>query len=378
MATFYLNGKEEHCEEGTSISRLLKERSIRPEVVTVELNDRVVNREEYDGTHLKEEDRVEFVYFMGGGTLATSEVAEGALGLIGGTPVVRLNRIVEPGMAGVLAKLECFNPGGSIKDRICLAMIEDAEKKGLIGPGATIIEPTSGNTGIGLAIVCAVKGYRCILTMPETMSLERIYILKSFGAEVVLTRGVDGMQGAIERAERMVKEVPQSFMPQQFKNAANPEIHRKTTAREILQQTGGELDAFVAGVGTGGTVTGVGEVLKEHNPRVRIVAVEPASSPVLSGGKAGPHKIQGIGAGFVPDVLNRAVIDEVIKVDDNVAFKTSRRLAREEGLLVGISSGAAAWAALKVARELGEGKSVLVILPDTGERYFSVEQYFEA
>ncbi len=378
MATFYLNGKEEHCEEGTSISRLLEDRSIRPEVVTVELNDTVVNREEYDGTQLKDKDRVEFVYYMGGGTSAVSEVAEGALGLIGGTPVVRLNRVVEPGMAGVLAKLECFNPGGSIKDRICLAMIEDAEKKGLIGPGFTIIEPTSGNTGIGLAIVCAVKRYRCILTMPETMSLERIYILKSFGAEVVLTRGADGMQGAIEKAERLVKEVPQSFMPQQFKNAANPEIHRKTTAREILRQTGGELDAFVAGVGTGGTVTGVGEVLKEHDPRIRIVAVEPESSAVLSGGKAGAHKIQGIGAGFIPDVLNRDVIDQVIKVDDNVAFKTSRRLAQEEGLLVGISSGAAAWAALEVARELGEGKKLLVILPDTGERYFSVEQYFEA
>jgi len=257
-------------------------------------------------------------------------------------------------------------------------MIEDAQKKGLLKKGSTIVEPTSGNTGIGLSIVAAVKGYRCVLTMPETMSLERIYILKAYGAEVVLTPGADGMKGAITKAEQILKKTPNSFMPQQFKNAANPEIHRRTTAKEILQATGGNLDAFIAGVGTGGTLTGVGEILKKENPKIKIVAVEPKASPVLSGGQAGPLKIQGIGAGFVPEVLNRGIIDEIIQVNDNDAFETSRRLAREEGLFVGISAGAAAWATLKIAKELGKGKRALTIFPDTGERYFSMEQYFKA
>jgi cysteine synthase A len=307
----------------------------------------------------------------------SDKVAENVLELIGQTPMVRLKRIVELDMAQVLVKLENFNPGGSVKDRICLSMIEDAEKRGLIKEGATIIEPTSGNTGIGLAMVAAVKGYRCILTLPETMSLERIYILKSYGAEVILTPGIEGMKGAIKKAEQLLKKTPNSFMPQQFKNPANPQIHRKTTAKEILQVTDGNIDAFVAGVGTGGTITGVGEVLKSRNPNIKIVAVEPKNSAVLSGKQPGPHKIQGMGAGFVPDVLNRQVIDEIIQVDDDDAFKTSRRLAKEEGLFVGISAGAAAWAALRVAKDLGKGKTVVVVLPDTGERYISLEENFE-
>jgi len=374
--TIYLNGKKDDIEDNMSISKLLKFRNIRPEVVTVELNEEIVEKDKYQAILLKPEDKLEFVYYMGGGK-GNSKLANNVLELIGKTPVVRLNKIVEPGMAKILAKLESFNPGGSVKDRICLSMIEDAEKKGLLKPGSTIIEPTSGNTGIGLAIVAAVKGYKCILTMPETMSVERTYILKSYGAEVVLTPGSDGMLGSIKKAEELLGKIPKSFMPQQFKNEANPEIHRKTTAREILDVTNGKVDAFVAGIGTGGTVTGVGEVLKQKNPKIKIVAVEPKASAVLSGKEPGPHKIQGIGAGFIPQVLNRDIIDEVIQVDDDDAFRTSRRLCRDEGLFVGISAGAATWAALKIAKDIGKGKVVVVILPDTGERYFSMEQYFE-
>ena len=372
----YLNGKKEEFEENMSISKLLETKKVRPEVVTVELNDNIIERDKYQLTLLQGDDRLEFVYYMGGGAVNT-RLANSVLELIGNTPMVKLNRMVESDMAQILAKLESYNIGGSVKDRICLSMIEDAEGKGLIGADSTIIEPTSGNTGIGLAMVCAVKGYRCILTMPETMSLERTYILESYGAEVILTPGIDGMLGSIKKAEELLKEIPNSFMPQQFKNEANPEIHRKTTAKEILQVTGEAIDAFVAGVGTGGTITGVGEVLKQKNSKIRIVAVEPKMSAVLSGGEAGPHKIQGIGAGFIPDVLNREIIDEIVPVYDADAFLISRRLAREEGLLVGISAGAAVWAALKVAKDLGKGKVVVVILPDTGERYFSIEQYFE-
>ena len=303
--------------------------------------------------------------------------AETVLELIGNTPMVRLHRMAEPRQAAILAKLESFNPGGSVKDRICLAMLEDAETRGLLRPGTTVVEPTSGNTGIGLAMICAVKGHKIILTMPETMSAERLQILKSYGAEVVLTPAAEGMMGAVKRAEAIVKQTPGAFMPQQFTNPANPEVHRRTTAQEILRATEGELDAFVAGVGTGGTITGVGEVLKKKLPHVKVVAVEPKGSPVLSGGPPGPHMIQGSGAGFVPQVLNRAVIDEIIPVSDEQAHETARRLAREEGLFVGISSGAACWAALKVARDLGFGKTVVVVLPDTGERYFSIQPYFE-
>jgi cysteine synthase A len=307
---------------------------------------------------------------------AKGKVAGSVLELIGGTPLVRLTRVVEPRMATVLAKLESANPGGSVKDRICLAMIEDAESRGLLKAGATVIEPTSGNTGIGLAMICAAKGYRIMLTMPETMSAERIQILKNYGAEVVLTPAAEGMVGAVKRAERLVTETAGAFMPQQFMNPANPEMHRRTTAQEILRATDGELDAFVAGVGTGGTITGVGEVLKKRTPAIRVIAVEPKRSPVLSGGAAGPHMIQGIGAGFVPQVLNRAIIDQIIAVSDEDAYETARRLAKEEGMFVGISAGAACWAALKVARTLGSGKTVLTVLPDTGERYLSIQQFF--
>ena len=305
------------------------------------------------------------------------KVADTVLELIGNTPMVRLRRLPEPRMAAVLAKLESFNPGGSVKDRICLSMIEDAEARGLLKPGAVIVEPTSGNTGIGLAMIGAVKSYKVILTMPESMSAERIQILKSYGAHVVLTPAKEGMSGAVKRAEAIVKETPGAFMPQQFLNPANPEVHRRTTAQEILRAVDEELDAFVAGIGTGGTITGVGEVLKKKLPHVKIVAVEPKSSAVLSGGAPGPHMIQGIGAGFVPQVLNRSVIDEIIPVSDEQAYEMSRRLAKEEGLFVGISAGAACWAALEVARELGPGKTLVVVLPDTGERYFSILPYFE-
>jgi len=375
----YVNGKKEEIADGMNISNLLEAKKIRPEVVTVELNEKIIERNKFSETKLEPNNKVEFVYYMGGGSPFSDRLAKDVTELIGQTPMVKLNRIVGPDMAIVLAKLENFNPGGSVKDRICLSMIEDAEKKGLIKKGGTIIEPTSGNTGIGLAIMAAVKGYKCILTMPETMSLERIYILKSYGAEVVLTQGVDGMTGAIKKAEQLSKKTPNSFMPQQFKNAANPEMHRRTTAKEILHVIeAAKIDAFVAGVGTGGTITGVGEILKKSNANIKIIAVEPSASAVLSGKQAGPHKIQGIGAGFIPDILNVKIIDRIIQVADNDAFNMSRRIAKEEGLFVGISAGAAAWASLKVAKELGNGKTVITIFPDTGERYFSMEQYFHA
>jgi len=375
--TIYLNGKKEDVKDGMNISKLLEAKKIKPEVITVELNEEIIQKSDYQNKPLKANDKLEFVYYMGGGLPFSDKTAENVLELVYNTPMVRLNKIVKPGMAEILAKLESYNPGGSVKDRICLSMVEDAEKKGLLKPGSIIIEPTSGNTGIGLAMVSAVKGYKCVLTMPETMSLERIYILKSYGAEVILTPGIEGMTGSIKKAEELLGKTPNSFMPQQFKNKANPQIHRETTAQEILKQTGGKLDAFVGGVGTGGTVTGVGEVLKKHNPNIKVFAVEPKASAVLSGKKAGPHKIQGIGAGFVPDVLNRGIIDEVIQVDDNDAFRTSKALTHKEGLFVGISAGAACYASLDIAKKLGEGKIVVTIFPDTGERYFSMEQYFE-
>ncbi len=296
--------------------------------------------------------------------------------LIGGTPLVRLNRLTKPGSATIYAKVESFNPGGSIKDRICLNMINEAERLGKLKPGGTIVEPTSGNTGIGLALVAAVRGYKLILVMPESMSMERASLLSSYGAQLVLTAAWEGMKGSIKEAESIVAQNPSYYMPDQFSNPANPDMHRKTTGPEIVNALDGRVDAFVAAVGTGGTITGCGEVIKERNPAAKIVAVEPAGSPVLSGGDPGPHKIQGIGAGFVPKVLNRTLLDRVITVTDDEAYQTAKLLAKKEGLLVGISAGANVFAAQKVAEELGPGKNVVTILCDTGERYISIEKYF--
>ncbi|GGY05164.1 cysteine synthase A [Paludibacterium paludis] len=300
-------------------------------------------------------------------------IASNVTELIGNTPLVRLNRLTEGTHATVVAKLEFFNPAHSVKDRIAAAMIEAAEAAGKIGPGSVIVEPTSGNTGIGLAMVCAAKGYRLIITMPETMSRERRLLLKAYGAELILTPGPDGMGGAIARARELVEANPDThFMPQQFENPANPAIHRATTAEEIWNDTDGKVDIFVAGVGTGGTVTGVGEVLKARNSAVRVVAVEPDASPVLSGGAKGPHPIQGIGAGFVPAILNTGVYDEIIRAPNDAAFATARDMATREGLLVGISSGAAVWAALELARRPeNAGKLIVVVIPSFGERYLS-------
>ena len=301
------------------------------------------------------------------------KIADNVLDLVGGTPMVRLNRVVPAGSAEILAKVESMNPAGSVKDRIALNMIAAAEAEGRLKPGDTIVEPTSGNTGIGLAMVAAVKGYRLIVTMPEDMSLARRDLLARYGAQVMLTPAIEGMTGAVFAAQELLTKHPNYFMPQQFENPANPDVHRKTTALEILDATDGKFDALVLGVGTGGTITGVGEVMREKISGLLIVAVEPSRSPVLGGGRAGVHAIQGIGASFVPGILNRAVYDEIITIADDEAIEMSRRLCREEGLLVGISAGANVVASLKVAKRLGEGKRVVTVLPDTGERYLTME-----
>jgi cysteine synthase len=300
------------------------------------------------------------------------KINNNVLETIGKTPLIRLNKLTEGLNANIIVKTESRNPGGSVKDRISAAMIEEAEKQGILKPGATLIEPTSGNTGIGLAIVAAVKGYKLILTMPETMSIERRNLLKAYGAQLILTPGSEGMGGAIKKAEELITGTPGSFMPQQFKNLANPKIHCETTGPEIWEATDGKVNILVAGVGTGGTITGIAQYIKPKNPEFKTVAIEPAASPVLSGGQKGPHKIQGIGAGFKPDTLQLQLVDEIIKVTDDDALKTARLLAQKEGLLVGISSGAATWAAIEVAkRPENKGKLIVVILPDTGERYLS-------
>lgn len=307
-----------------------------------------------------------------------AKIAKNLTDLIGNTPLLELSNFNKKNelKAQIIAKLESFNPASSVKDRIGFAMIDAAEKAGLLNKDSVIIEPTSGNTGIALSFVAAAKGYRLIIALPETFSVERRNLMRALGAELILTPGSEGMRGAIRRATELAESTPNSFMPQQFKNAANPEIHRRTTGEEIWRDTDGEVDIFIAGIGTGGTITGVGEVLKARNPKIQVIAVEPTDSPVLSGGNPGPHKIQGIGAGFVPDVLNTTIYDEVLQVPNDKAFETSRALARTEGLLVGISSGAAAYAALQVAqRPENAGKKIVVLLPDSGERYLSTALY---
>jgi cysteine synthase A len=307
------------------------------------------------------------------------KIADDITQLIGNTPLVKLKRLSEETGATIVAKLESFNPGGSVKDRIGLSMIEAAEQAGAITPGVTtIVEPTSGNTGIALALVAAARGYKVLLTMPETMSIERRNLLRAYGAELVLTPGPEGMKGAVARATQLTSEIPNAFLPQQFENPSNPDVHRRTTAEEVWADTDGQVDVFVAGIGTGGTITGVGEVIRSRKPSLKLIAVEPADSPVLSGGQPGPHKIQGIGAGFVPKVLNTEVYDEIVKVTNDQALQTARDLAKKDGILVGISSGAAAFAAITVARRPeNKGKLVVVVLPDTGERYLSTVLFTE-
>ena len=369
-----INGKIEEIAE-TELLGLLKSKNIEPQMVSVEINSVMLDRKNYSETALKSGDEIEFLYFMGGGgdgKIPLTNITQG----IGNTPLVLLNRLTSKPSAAIYAKVEFFNPGGSVKDRICLAMVDAAERDGKIGPNTTLVEPTSGNTGIGLALVCAIRGYKLTLVMPESMSMERASLLSSYGAQLVLTPAWEGMRGAVKEAESLCQNA-NNVMLDQFSNPANPEIHRQTTGPEILSALAGkQIDAFVVAVGTGGTLTGVGEVLRAKNPNTLIVAVEPATSPVLSGGEPGPHKIQGIGAGFIPSILNRSIIDRIITVTDDDAYKTAKQLARQEGLLVGISSGANAFAARIIAEELGPGKNVVTLLPDTGERYISIEKYF--
>ncbi len=365
----FINGKKEVIRGKIYLNEFLNERRIKPEIISVEVNGKLLKRDKYAETLLQDDDDVEIIYHLSGG-----EKYLNILSLIGRTPLVRLDSFSD-GQAEIWAKLESFNPGGSVKDRIALSMVEEAERNGQLQPGSTIVEPTSGNTGIGLAMVAAVKGYRLVLTMPESMSQERIDILESFGADVILTPSEEGMSGAVKKAEEIAQK-EKAFVPQQFENPANPEIHRKTTAEEIWEDLDGNIDIFVSGVGTGGTLTGVGEIFKSRDPSIKIIAVEPSNSPVLSGGKPGSHRIQGIGAGFIPKVINTSIIDEIITVKDEDAYQMSKLIAIKEGLLVGISSGAACVASEIVAKELSNGGKVVTVFPDTGERYLSLAPYF--
>jgi cysteine synthase A len=385
-----INGKAEEMNSGSTIHDYLVRTALPPGSITVQVNGSVISRSEYITTELCNNDNIEIVFFIEGGSRSEIEnskrkpetksgqiAADSVLDLVGNTPIVRLNRIVPDNGATIFAKLDYYSPGGSIKDRITLNIIEDAERKGLLKPESVIVEPTSGNTGIGLAMVSAVKGYRCIIIMPESMSLERIYILKTYGAEVILTPAAEDMSGAVRKAEEIARTTPHSFLPLQYSNPANPDMHRRSTAQEIIKALSGPIDAFVAGVGTGGTITGTGEALKTCFPDIRIVAVEPARSAVLSGEKAGQHRIQGIGAGFIPENLNRDIIDEVIKITDEEAWENAQRLAREEGIFCGMTSGANCAAALRVAESMGSDKTIVTVFCDTGDRYFTTQQYFE-
>jgi len=373
-----VNGEGRELGRVQTVQEFLALEGIKEELVSIQLNGEFVRKERFAEVRLNDGDELKVLYFMGGGAQERAVAVSSVLDLVGATPLVKLNRIADPDGAEVWVKVEAFNPGGSVKDRIALAMIEAAEASGQLKAGGRIVEPTSGNTGIGLAIVAAVKGYPLTLVMPESMSMERRQLLKAFGAELVLTPAEGGMGAAIEEAKEIVARGSGAFMPQQFENPANPDVHRQTTAKEILKQTGGQVDVFVAGVGTGGTVTGVGQVLKEELGATQVVAVEPADSAVLSGGEAGPHKIQGIGAGFVPKVLATEIIDRVVTVKNEDAFIFSRRLALEEGLLSGISAGANVWAAVQIAAQLSPGQKVVTVLPDTGERYLSLAEHFDA
>ncbi len=364
-----INNRPIDVAPGERLLDLLAREAIPCQALSVRVNGRVLRADELVEYRVGEDDEVS----VSASTHTPPMAAENILDLVGNTPLVRLRRLVPTGVGQVWCKLEAFNPAGSVKDRICLSMIEAAERDGLISPGKTIlVEPTSGNTGIGLAMVAAAKGYRVVVTMPETMTPERVELLKMYGAEVVLTPGAEGMKGAVKRAEEIVASTPDAFMPQQFKNPANPQIHYETTGPEVYEALNGNIAAFVAGVGTGGTITGAGRYFKERIENIRVIAVEPARSPVLSGGSAGPHCIQGIGAGFIPDVLDTEILDEVIAVNDADAIATARRLARQEGISAGISAGAATWAALQVASRYTPEDNIVVMLPDDGIKYLSL------
>lgn len=374
----YVNGKLEQFEKDITLSELLTQKKLRPEVLTVEINDDILKPEDYETKVLASGDRVEIIFFMGGGASKKegAEITESVLDLICNTPILHLHRLIPPNFSEVFAKLEMYSPGGSVKDRIAANMIAAAEKAGKINENTVIVEPTSGNTGIGISLVCAVKGIKCILVMPESMGEERVYILKGYGAEVILTPAREGMSGAISLAKGIISADKNAIILQQFENPSNPDMHYKTTGPEIYAALSGKIDAFVSGIGTGGTISGVAKYLKQRIPDVLIVGVEPAGSAVLSGDNPGPHRIQGLGAGFVPKTLDRKVVDEIVRVSDKKAFEMVQKLAKSEGVMAGISSGAALAASIEIAKRLGKNKNVVTVFPDTGERYFSLYRTF--